>query len=418
MPGAAFTVLTLLLVLASGLLNTRALALQQADSTAQRIEETLEQVRADLIAMRRDIHRHPEVSGQEERTARLVAERLQTLGLTVETGVGGHGVVGVLRGGQPGAVVAYRADMDAVLSNAPDPVPFRSETPGVRHICGHDIHTAVALGVAEALAAIRDDLPGTVKFIFQPAEENIQGAQAMIRDGVLKRPAPAAIFAFHTAPMEVGQVGATEGMGLPGLDRIVVTVNGTGDVESVARAYADVIAGVSTVGPPGSASTGADFIYASSRARQDPSGANQWVVQGFVKASGEANYAAAKSTIQRRLAELKPADVAYGLSYQDRVLPDMINDADLVRASLDPIRSVVGDDGLILVNAATPYFGEDFAFFQQEIPGAMYWLGVSNTEEGIVGMPHSPGFVADEEAIMVGARTMVAVLLDFLEHHR
>jgi amidohydrolase len=148
------------------------------------VERQLQSVRADLIEVRRDIHRHPEVSGQEERTAWIVAERLRGSGLEVATGVGGHGVVGILRGGKPGPTVAYRADMDAVYSNAPDPVPFASETPGVRHICGHDIHTTVALGVAEALTAIRDELPGTVKFIFQPAEENIQGAYAMIEDRV------------------------------------------------------------------------------------------------------------------------------------------------------------------------------------------------------------------------------------------
>ena len=128
--------------------------------------------------------------------------------------------MGILRGGQPGPVVAYRADMDAVRDNSPDPVPFRSELPGVRHICGHDIHTTVALGVAVALSAVRDELPGTVKFVFQPAEENIQGAKAMIEDGVLEDPAPSAIFAVHTAPLEVGQIGSVEGLGLPGLDII------------------------------------------------------------------------------------------------------------------------------------------------------------------------------------------------------
>lgn len=420
MPIRALSSLAMLLaVLASCMLNTRVLAFQQEGSNSQRIAETLDSARAALIEIRRDLHRHPEVSGQEERTAGVVAERLRALGLTVETGVGGHGVVGVLQGGKPGPVVAYRADMDAVRSSAPDPVPFRSETPGVRHICGHDIHTTTAHGVAEALAAIRDDLPGTVKFIFQPAEENVQGAQAMIRDGVLENPAPAAIFAFHTAPLEVGQIGAMEGMGLSGMDRITIKVSGAGEVRQTARAYAKVISGLSTVGPPGSApSDDGGFIYTRAGASRDPSNAEQWIVRGTVKASSEENYAKAKSTVQSQLDALKPADVRYELTYQDRVLPDMINDTTLVRASLDPIRAVVGEAGLLIVSSVPPYFGEDFAFYQKQIPGALYWLGVSNTEKGIVGMPHSPGYVADEEAITVGARVMAAVLLDYLETHR
>ena len=297
-------------------------------------------------------------------------------------------------------------------------MPFRSETPGVRHICGHDIHTTVALGIAEALAAIRDDLPGTVKFIFQPAEENVQGAQAMIRDGVLEAPAPAAIFAYHTAPFEVGQIGAIEGMGLPGIDRVTVTVRGRGDTEAAARAYADVIAGVSTVGPPGSGPTGADFIYAGAGVQRNPSQAGQWIVRGSVKASGEKEYARAKRAIKQGLARVDAPRVQYDLDHQDRVLPDMINDDDLVQASLEPLREVIGEEGLVIVSTASPYFGEDFAFFQQEIPGAMYWLGVSNAEKGTVGMPHSPGYVADEGAITVGAKAMAAVLLNYLETHR
>ena len=137
-----------------------------------------------------------------------------------------------------------------------------------------------------------------------------------------------------------------------------------------------------------------------------------------MKASSEEAYASAKSMFNSRLTELTLSDIHYKLDYQDRLYPDMINDSDLVNSSLDPIRVAIGDDGLILMSTAVPYFGEDFAYYQQNIPGVMYWLGVSNSEKGIVGMPHSPGFVADEECIYVGARAMSAVMLDYLENHR
>jgi amidohydrolase len=387
-----------------------------ADERLERMSAALEGSRAELIEIRRDIHRHPELSGQEERTAALVADRLRALGVEVQTGVGGHGVVGVLRGGRPGPVVAYRADMDAVRDNSPDPVPFRSEVPGVRHICGHDIHTTVALGVAEALVSIRDELPGTVKFVFQPAEENIQGAKAMIADGVLEDPAPAAIYAVHTAPLEVGQIGTVEGLGLPGTDVIRIRVSGGDDPAETARAMARLISGTSTVGPPGSPEPEGDsFIWANAGSRRDAA-AGGYVVRGSVKASGESEYASAKKQIEDGLELLVADGVRYDLEYQDRVLADMINDVQLVRDSRVPLERALGAENVI-ESGSTPYFGEDFAFYQQVIPGALYWLGVSNSEKGTVGMPHSPGYVADEESIYAGARAMSAVLLDYLDRH-
>jgi metal-dependent amidase/aminoacylase/carboxypeptidase family protein len=177
-----------------------------------RIEERLLAARGSLIEIRRDFHRHPELSGQEVRTAGIVAERLRGLGFEVRTGVGGHGVVGRLVGRNPGYAVAFRADMDAVRSTAPDPVDFPSVSPGIRHICGHDIHTTVALALAEGFAALGGDFPGELQLIFQPAEENVTGARAMLATGFFEERPPAVIFAVHTAPLEVGTIGTKSGV--------------------------------------------------------------------------------------------------------------------------------------------------------------------------------------------------------------
>ncbi|NIN71750.1 MAG: amidohydrolase [Gemmatimonadetes bacterium] len=388
-------------------------AYAQRGTLMEQIERRLENVREDLVEIRRDIHSHPEVSGQEERTAGVVAARLRALGLEVQTGVGGHGVVGVLQGARPSPTVAYRADMDAVYSNAPDPVAFASQTPGARHICGHDIHTTVALGVAEALTAIRDELPGTVKFIFQPAEENIQGALAMIEDGVLKDPVPQAIFAFHSAPLEVGQIGSVEGPALPGLDRVTVTLRGAGDLSGAARDYARAISAVST----GDAVAPTDYVLAMIGGPQADPERGASVITGMVRAGSPEARTRARQSITEQLAALSHDGVSYELDYEEQVLPDMVNEPKLVRSTLPAIRSVVGPEELLEINQITPYFGEDFAYFQQRIPGAMYWLGVSNSAAGTAGTPHSPDFVADEESIFVGAKVMAAVLLDYLERH-
>jgi metal-dependent amidase/aminoacylase/carboxypeptidase family protein len=367
--------MVLLAILAAS--SSGSIARAQGPTLVDRIDRHLQSTRTDLIEVRRDIHRHPEVSGEERRTAAIVAGRLRALGLQVRTGIGGHGVVGILEGGRPGPVVAYRADMDAVRSNAPDPVPFASETPGVRHVCGHDIHTTVALGIAEGLESIRDELPGTVVFIFQPAEENIQGAQAMIDAGALVDPTPAAIFAVHSAPLEVGQIGSVEGLALPGLDRVSVTVRGAGDLEAAGRAYARAI---------GRASTGNDvdpeeYVAAMvGRPRAIPGGGD-WMVNGMVRAGSAEARTRARQTIERGLADIEIQEVSYQLHYQEQALPDMVNDPALVRSTLGAIRSAVGSENLLEINRVTPYFGEDFAFFQQRVPGAMYWLGVANARK-------------------------------------
>ena len=398
---------------------------QQSEMLIERIEKKIEAKRSELLELYRDLHRNPEVSGSEERTAGIIAEYLRDLGLEVKTGIGGHGVVGILKGTKPGPVVAYRADMDAVFSNAPDPVSFKSITPGVRHICGHDLHVTVALGIAEALASIQKDLSGTVKFIFQPSEENAEGARAMIDDGVLEDPDPEAILAVHCAPLEVGQIGSVEGMLLPGLDMAQITISGEGDLESSAKAIAKVVSAISTVsfasvqelefGPSsGQNSTQNDFIFAVVVSSKENPEKNQWILTAMLRTSNEANSAKAEKLIRSGIENLDLPGISYQIDYQSGLVPAVINDKALVRSAMDTIRSLQGEEGLVIVEQVPPFFGEDYAFYLQKIPGVMYWLGVSNEAKGIIGLPHHPQFAVDEEAIIVGSKTMAAVLLNYI----
>src|SRR5687767_9122808 len=190
-------------------------------------------LRAKLVEMRRDFHMHPELSNREERTARVVAERLRKLGFEdVKTGVGRHGVVALLRGGKPGPVVAVRADMDALPIDETIDVPYKSRNAGVKHACGHDLHMSVQLGVAELLLKRRAELPGTVKFIFQPAEEGPPageegGAPLMVKEGVLANPKPEVIFGLHSDPSrDAGTVGYTSGGAMASADRFLARIKG------------------------------------------------------------------------------------------------------------------------------------------------------------------------------------------------
>jgi metal-dependent amidase/aminoacylase/carboxypeptidase family protein len=393
---------------------------QQHDPRAleDRVAEHLARTETSLIELRRDIHRHPEVSGEEERTAGVVAARLLALGFEVRTGVGGHGVVGILRGGRPGPMVAFRADMDAVPSNAPDPVEFRSLTPGLRHICGHDVHVTVGIGIAEGLSIVRDELAGSVMLVFQPAEERATGAKAMLADGVFAPTKPDAIYAVHTAPYPVGQIGTAPGGMMAGRDVVQVTVRGTADLDATAAAVGETIRGVSTV-PPTMAMQPAPegFILAQVFPTGRAEGRDGRVVRAQITTASAEARARGKAAILQGLEALAFADVTIETVYQDRVMAGVTNDADLVARANANIRGVLGDDAVVLVEGVPPVFSEDFGSFQDEVPGVMYFLGVSNPEKGTVGMPHSPGYVADEGAILVGARAMTAVILDWLAPH-
>ncbi len=214
---------------------------RSATSLQSRVAAHVDSQAASLITLRRDLHRHPELSGEELRTAGIVAERLKARGLQVRTRVGGLRVVGTLIGSRPGPLVAYRADMDAVRSHDRDPVDFRSVVEGVRHICGHDVHVTIGLGLAAALASIRTDLPGRVMFIFQPAEERATGAQAMLDAGVFNE-RPSAIFGLHTSPVAVGRLLSKAGqMMFPMTLPNTVVPGVTNDAALYAASRADLI---------------------------------------------------------------------------------------------------------------------------------------------------------------------------------
>jgi amidohydrolase len=385
------------------------------DSLYAQVTEQLTIREAELIAFRRDLHQHPEVSGAEERTASVIADRLNALGFEVRTGVGGFGVVGMLHGAKPGATIAFRADMDAVHSNAPDPVEFQSLTPGVRHICGHDVHVTVGIAIAEGLAEVRDELAGSVMLVFQPAEENATGARAMLADDVFGTAKPDAIYAVHTAPLPVGQLGTKAGGMMAGRDVVRVVVSGSGDLDAAADSVRTLITGVSNISLQEAAQSAPDgFLLAQAFPGRNTAGSSRRVVQAQVTTANPDVRAQAKAAILDRLENLRLAGVTVEPTYRDRVMDGVTNDSSLVYRANTNIRSVLGDEAVLQLQGVPPAFSEDFGSFQDEVPGVMYFLGVSNPTTGTVGMPHSPDYVADEGAILVGAKAMTAVLLDWL----
>lgn len=386
---------------------------QSVDSAELLRDATLaiERARMDLVTVRRDLHSFPELSGAESRTAEIVAARLRARGLEVRTGIGGHGVLGILRGALPGPVVAFRADMDAVASTAPDPVDFASRVPGIRHICGHDIHTTVGLALADGLSAVADRLPGTVVFLFQPAEETAVGAQRMLADDVFASVRPSTIFAFHTASLEVGRIGTKGGAMLPARDRVTVLLGAPSNRSDLAQ---EVAAALSGLGSPGIGSSSAEpFVIVQSTLSEWLAGSNQWRVTANLTVSDPLARAAAQTRIEPVVGGLGARGFNATVDWTRRI-PGAFNDRAIEAALRPVIEDELGADRLIVSSTLPTPFSEDFGWFQDQIPGVMYWLGVANSERGWSGMPHSPDYVADEESIQIGARAMAAVILDRL----
>jgi metal-dependent amidase/aminoacylase/carboxypeptidase family protein len=380
------------------------------------IDEAAAEIDAETIWLRREIHRHPELAGNERRTSALVAERLHAAGLSVSTGVGGHGVVAVLEGTSPGPAVCFRADMDAIEETESFHADFASSVPGVAHLCGHDVHTAVGVGLARVLARLHGRLNGRVVFLFQPAEETLSGAKAMLADGVFERVTPREVYALHCGPLPVGMFAVMPGAGQPGQDHFEIGLSGPESVADAER-LAAMIDGYSTIQYPRSPAEferlGKDlrrpdgplarFVVAASQVTSQEGGAR---VRGWLRAWPESRYFEIRDEV-RSLVDSCPGARA---EFPDEPFPAMVCSPELSMAAAGYLRGAFGDDAVVVMRALYPFNGEDFALFLRHVPGAMFYLGVANPEAGVNGMPHSPDFAADERALGIGVRAMAGFL--------
>lgn len=358
-----------------------------------------------LIALRRDLHRHPEAPGQERRTAAVVARELRAAGLTVTTGVGGHGVVGVLRGSRPGRPVAYRADMDAV-----PPTDIVGTGPALDHVCGHDLHTAVAVGIAGVLARLRQHLSGTVVFLFQPAEETLSGARAVIDTGVLQRLGVEEIHALHCGPFPAGQFAVLPGYGMPGQDKAEVTLSGP-NASDAARALAADIRSLATVAPPQSPAD-LERLVEDALTPDGPltrflavrAVAEETKVSVSYRCWPQERYVEVREAIRRAAAPYAGASVRFPAE----PFPALLCPERETRLLARHLRRTLGRDAVVTLHAAFPPFsGEDFALYLNGMPGTYTFLGVRAPGTAITtSYPHFPDFSPHEQAIGTGVRAM------------
>jgi len=406
-----------------------------AQGTDDRVGHTVQQITPGIVDIRHYLHQHPELGNRETGTAKLVADRLRELQIDeVRTGIAHTGVIGILRGGRPGPVVAVRADMDALPVTEDTPYPFKStvrttylgQEVGVMHACGHDLHVAIQLGVAEVLAGMRKDLPGTVMFIFQPAEEGPPpdeqgGASLMLAEGAFADPRPSAVFGLHTmASLDVGLVGYTPGPAFAATDHFWITVQGRQahgarpelSIDPVVMASQAILA-LQTIrsrnlSPLEPSVLTVGMIHGGERFNIIPAEVR---LEGTVRTYSTE----AQAMVERRMREIMEGIAAagggsYTLTYE-RGSPPVVNDVALTQRTVPTIERVIGKDHVLELEPAM--VGEDFSYFSNEVPGFYYRLGVQKAGT-VSGDHHTPTFQADDSAIPIGIRVMTAVLLDYL----
>jgi amidohydrolase len=410
--------------------NLKPILAQKADAMKQKV-----------IAWRRDFHEHPELGNQEIRTAGIIAAHLKSLGIEVKEKVAVTGVVGILRGGKPGPVVALRADMDGLPVTERGDLPFKSKVitefngqkTGVMHACGHDAHVAILMAVAEILASEKANLAGTVKFIFQPSEEGVYdskgekvlaGAELMVKEGVLENPKVDAIFGLHmTAESDNGLIEYKPEATMAGVDQLDIKVLGkqahgaspwTGidpiviSSQIVLGLQTIVSRSVNIVDNPAIVTVGA--IHSGIRQNIIPESSH---MIGTIRTFSPAQ----RELVHRRIKEVAThiavsggakAEVTIGTGY-----PVTYNNPQLTEKMLPTLQAVNGKEGVHLIHAHTG--AEDFSYFQEKVPGIFFFLGArpENKKSNEVAGHHTPDFYLDESKFQVGVKALSSLVVDY-----
>lgn len=412
----------------------------QQEVLKQKMFAAADKLEPKIVEWRRDIHQHPELANSEVRTSGLIADHLRLLGMEVRTGVAKTGVVAILKGGKPGPVIALRAEMDALPVTERNDLPFASKVKttyngietGLMHACGHDAHLAVLMGVAEVLSTFRKDLAGTVKFIFQPAEEGVPvgevgGARQMVKEGALENPAVDVIFGLHSDPkIEAGKLRYRPGPAMAAVNNFRVVIKGKGShganpwysVDPIVTA-AQVINNIQTIvsrnlnltSNPGVISVG--MISGGTRWNIIP---EEVTMTGTIRAFTEEDkkmMVDRLKTIITNTAEANGATAEINVPYSTDY-PAVVNDTALMEKMLPFLKKSLGNNNVLPSPLETG--AEDFAFFQQKVPGLFLFFGVMKKGEdpANVAARHTPGFYLDESSMETGVKTFLTLVTDYM----
>lgn len=387
------------------------------------LDQNISKLTEEMIALRRDFHKHPELGFCEKRTAGIIARYLENLGLEVHEGIGTTGVVGLLTGSTPGKTLMLRSDMDALPIQEKNEVDYKSVNDGVMHACGHDGHMAILLGTAKVLSRMRESLRGRIKFVFQPAEESLGGARAMIADGVLDNPRVDAAFGLHLISMlPLGFIGWKYGPIMASMDSFTITIKGVGGHSAMPEGGVDAILISSHV-----------ITMLQSLITKDISPLSPVVIHvGTIKGGDAPNVIADKvvlegtvRTLDMNVQKLVPermeriiAGIAqsmgglYELDYESGY-PTTVNNPEMTDLVRNAAGLVVKEDNVIEMPPTMA--SEDMSFYLQKVPGSYFYVGAGNSEKGLDHPHHNSLFDFDEQALEIGAKTMAHLAVSYLE---
>ncbi len=414
-------------------------AFGQSADIYKKIDAAADKIEAQTISWRRDFHLHPELGNHEVRTSKIIADYLRSLGIDVKDHVGVTGVVGILKGGKPGPVIALRADMDGLPVKERTNVPFASKDSAVwggkmynvMHACGHDSHMAILLSVAEILSSIKQDIRGTVKFIFQPAEEGVPpgeegGAELMIKEGVMENPKVDVVFGLHiNSQTPVGKITYRPGATMAGVDNLHIVVRG----KSAHGAYpwssvdpivtsAQIITGLQTVVSrslnvtenPGVVTIGA--IHGGNRTNIIPEEVDMLGTVRYFSKSDQHLMEERIRTIVTKTAEAAGATATVDIPYNSHY-PVTFNDPALVASMLPSLQKVAGSVNVQLKPVVTG--AEDFSYYEEKVPGIFFFLGGMPAGQDPLTAPshHTPDFFIDESGFKLGVRAFCRLVIDY-----
>lgn len=372
----------------------------------------------ELIALRRHLHAHPELSFQEEKTAAFISQTLSDWEIKHQTGFAGFGITGILESGAPGPVIALRADMDALPIKENNDVPYKSTNEGVMHACGHDVHTSCLLGALRLLQKNRSLWRGKVQFVFQPGEEKLPGgASLMIKEGLLELWKPQAIFGLHVFnPLPVGTAGFCPGKYMASSDELYITVKGKGghgatpeDTIDPIPVSAQLITALQTIVSRSAKPTIPSVltigkILADGATNIIPS---EVYLEGTFRTMDESWRAAAHEKIQRLCHEIAGAG---GATCEVNIVegyPCLINDVALTNQATEKANFLLGEKNVKLLDIRMA--SEDFAYYSQHIPACFFRLGTGNPKKGITAPVHRNDFNVDEESLVYGAALLACM---------
>ncbi|MBX7174468.1 MAG: amidohydrolase [Pyrinomonadaceae bacterium] len=399
--------------------------------THELIKLETDKIYEKLVQIRRYFHENPELAGKERLTQETIKEYLSGLGLQVKTDIYGYGIIGILEGEKKGKKIAWRADMDALANDFPDEAEFKSKTKGVQHGCGHDIHLAIALGIAEVLAKHKKSLHGTVYFIFQPEEETFVGAKGMIKNGLFSRISPDEIYGLHITALPVGQIMVKPNEVFAYQERFRIKLKNelsNEQVKELTKRIHNLLFRVKTDSKPWELQ---NIIDPKIGLGNPKTIFKDYLIidENFTRYSEnnelflEADlYETNSENLKNILPKIKQVIETSGFKEQLISLsfiqenPTVMNDTKLTNSAIKTLRKIHGNNPVVNNYGQVPYFNDDFAYFQQKIPGVYFFLGGSNFEKEIIAMNHAPNFKVDEECIRTGVNSFSSLIFERLKN--